>query len=462
MSRTKCAALTAVAVLGCLLASGTLAKERVVTLVAVGDVNLNRHREVVKPDGMVVWGKLVPFDEPLHRIAPYIDGDINFCNLETTVMDRNDVPPADKTYNFRTHPNAVRALLKLGFNLMTLANNHIIDYGEEGVKETLKWMATLKKEVRKERLWYAGVGLDAEEATEPVVFKVRGVRFAFVGVSISKPAGKSSYGVASVHNPTKALEKLKAADADVRILSMHAGEETVSKPAGVQFKVAREAIDKYDVDIVLGHHAHVPQGVEFYKNGLIFFGLGNFSMRGAANMGQAKYRNVRDFGLLVKVEMAWDTESKKLTFRRVDALPVYDMHSGVRAFAKDDEAKARIASLNELSAPAMLGKNSGGLLFEFHGGRGVAKFGEGKPLAFAAEGTRGSLASQEAEGKKTDTKKDDKKQVLDRKKDKKEDKKSKRKTDKKRKHRKSKDKKKSTSHDEVRPLPYIALSNVAL
>lgn len=449
MIRTKRGfALAAVVVLSGLLGSELLAKERVVTLVAVGDVNLNRHREVVKPDGIVLWGKIVPFEEPLHRIAEYIDGDINFCNLETTVMDRNDIPPADKTYNFRTHPNAVRALLKVGFNLMTLANNHIIDYGEEGIRETLKWMAALKKEARKGRLWYAGVGLNAEEASEPVLFKVKGVRFAFVGVSISKAAGKNSYGVASVHNPTRALEKLKAADADVRILSMHAGEETVSKPAAVQFKVAREAIEKYDVDIVIGHHAHVPQGVEFYKGGLIFFGLGNFSMRGAANMGQAKYRNVRDFGLLMKVEMVWDTEAKKLTFRRVDALPVYDMHSGVHAFSKEEDAKARVASLNELSAPALLGKGSGGLLFEFHGGRGVAKFSEGKPVAWAADATQGTLATKEVSDKeagvKKDDKKDDKKKAVEKKKDKKKEKKKK-KDRKKKKHRKPKEKKEETS-----------------
>lgn len=451
MTRGSRRAWAAALAVGATLLCGCLAeaKERTVTLVAVGDVNLNRHREVVKPEGIVLWGKIVPFDEAVHRVAPFINGDINFCNLETTVTDRNDISPADKTYNFRTHPNGVRALLKLGFNLMGLANNHMIDYGEEGIKETRKWLGTLAKEVRKGRLWYAGAGLNEEEATEPVLFKVHGVRFAFIAVSISKVAGKNSYGVASVHNPTKALQKLKEADADVRILAMHAGDETVSKPVAVQLRVAREAIEKYDVDIVLGHHAHVPQGIEFYKDGLIFFGLGNFSMRGARNMGSAEFRPRRDFGILARVEMVWDTEKRKLTFRKVEALPVYDMHSGVHAFASEEDAKTRVAAINELSMPSYLGKGSGGLFFEFQQGRGVAKFAEGKPTAWAAD----SVATASKEASKEEQVKSDKKAKKDSdaekkagKKDKKEKKSDKKKDKKKHKHKhRAPDKKKSKS-----------------
>ncbi|GEM_PF-2986619 len=397
------------------------AKEKVITLVAVGDVNMNRHREVVKPDGIALWGKLVPFEKQIEKIVKYIDGDINFLNLETTVMDSNDIKAADKTFVFRCHPNSVRTLAKAGFNLMSIANNHIIDYGEEGMKETLKWMETIAKEQRKGRLWYAGAGMNIEEATEPTLFKVKGVRFAFGAVSISQRATSKRYGVASVHDPELALKKLKAADADVKILSMHAGTEKESKPVSVQLRVAREAIEKYDVDIVLGHHAHVPQGVEFYKGGIIFFGLGNFSMRGARNMGVAEFRPMRDFGLIGKIEMAWDTKKQSLTFRRVEALPVFDMHSGVHAFSKEEDARVRVEALNKLSDTRHLGKGSGGLVFAFRNGRGVAEFEEGKPKASKVEERKDEKKSSKSVKKSSSSKK--KKEI---KKEKKKDKKKKR------------------------------------
>lgn len=355
------------------------AREKRLTLVAVGDVNLNRHRTEVRGDGMMLWGKLVPFEKPLKKIRRYINGDINFCNLETTVMDRNDIKPADKTYNFKTHPEAVKVLQEVGFNLMALANNHIRDYGSQGVSETRKWLHKLAK---KKKLWFAGAGEDIDEATAPTVFKVNGIKVAFAAVGNSQAATKKRAGVASVYKPDLALKRLKEADADVRILSMHCGKEKETKPIWAQFQTARRAIKDYDVDVVIGHHAHVVQGIEYYRGGLIFYGMGNFSMRGARNMGSVKeFRFQRDFGLLAQIELVYDTHKKSVRFDKVKVLPVYDMHSGVRPFTDKESAERRVTELNGFSTDKFLGGKGTGLNFVFKDGWGECVFKEGKPNA---------------------------------------------------------------------------------
>jgi len=360
--------VTIVACLVC-VAFPAQAREKKLKLVAVGDINLNRTRQEVREDGIYLWGKVVSFGAMFEHIKDEIDGDLNFCNLETTVMDRNDIDHVEKEYNFRSHPNAVRALRKVGFNLLSIANNHMKDYGSEGISETRRWLGELAEE---HRFWFAGAGSDLDEASQVAVFKVKGVRVAFGAVSISTPAGKKTAGVASVHSPEPVLKKLKAAKADLKILSMHAGDEKVSKPTGTQTRVARLAVDKYDVDLVLGHHAHVVQGVEFRRDGLIFYGLGNFAMRGAANMGSKKeFQGKRDFGLLVKLDVVYDTKSKKVRFDQVQVFPVYDMHSGPHLFQKDEDAEARVKALNRFSSEKFLGDLKQCVEFNAEGSKGV-------------------------------------------------------------------------------------------
>jgi poly-gamma-glutamate synthesis protein (capsule biosynthesis protein) len=324
-------------------------------------------------------------------------------------MDRNDIPPADKEYNFKTHPNGVRAMMKAGFNLFSIANNHIIDYGEEGIRETLKWLTALGEEGT---LHFAGAGKNLEEANTPAVFTVKGVKVAFAAVGMSGHAGKKSAGTASAYAAEPVLRKLKESGADIRILSVHAGKETESQPNSVQLSLARTAVADYGVQIVIGHHAHVVQGIEWYKGGLIFYGMGNFSMRGARNMGSVPdFHPERDFGLLAKVHMVWDDEKKQLTFKKLEAIPVYDMHSGPHPFAKEDDARARIDALNRLSGSGYLGKGHDTVRLRFVEGKGEFRFADEPPADQAAPAEEKKDA-----GKKDAAKKDGKKAEKDKKK----------------------------------------------
>ena len=365
-------AATLLTLLSLIVAAPLEAREIDLTLVAVGDIGLNRTRVDVHPDGMDLWGKKVPFDKMTKRIDDLIDGDINFCNLETVVTDRNDLPTTEKAYNFRTHPNGVKLLQKVGFNLMSIANNHVHDYGAEGIAETRKW---LKKLGEKRRLHFAGAGKDIDEAAAPAIFEVKGVRIAFAAVSIGTRATSKRSGVVSTHKPDAALTALKKAKADIRILSMHAGKERKLEPVGYQKNLARRAVKDFDVDIVIGHHPHVVQGIERYGDGLIFYSLGNFALRGARNMGSVKeLKGKGDWGLMVKLGLRWNTRKERLSFRRLEALPIYDMHSGPHVFKREDDRAARIKVLNGLSEafakndPAVaFAEKKGKFLYDFAG-----------------------------------------------------------------------------------------------
>ena len=250
-----------------------------ITLVAVGDVGFNMSGKKVNPRGMKMWAKKpVPFKTLFkdRTIKKFINGQIRFLNLETVITNRNDIEPEAKKYNFRSHPNAIPVMQRVGkgFNLMSIANNHVRDYGKEGIAQTRKW---LKHYSRKKALWFAGAGKDINQASEVRVMKVRGgVRVAFAAVSIGPVATATRAGVSPTYRP-HALKALKKARAHIRILSMHAGTERALKPVGYQRALAHRAIKNYKVDIVIGHHPHVVQGIERYMGGIIFYSLGNIA-----------------------------------------------------------------------------------------------------------------------------------------------------------------------------------------
>ena len=355
---------TTVAVLAlALLAAPAAARATSITLVAVGDVGMNLSRKKVYADGVKMWAKKrVPFKRLFKNktIKKFINGQVRFLNLETVITKRNDIKPESKKYNFRTHPNALRAMFgaRWNFNLFSIANNHMRDYGKQGIADTRKWLTYYKKKRRKRGLWFAGAGKDITQASRATMMTVRGgVRVAFAAVSIGPVATDKRAGVAPTYR-AHALKNLRKKRAHIRILSMHAGDERALKPVGYQRALARRAIDKYKVDIVIGHHPHVVQGIERYNGGIIFYSLGNFALRGARDMGKVKeLRGKGDYGLAVKLVMNYNKRRGRLRFKILQALPVYDMHSGPHPFKKPEQACARIKVLNKLSARLPKKKN---------------------------------------------------------------------------------------------------------
>lgn len=327
-----------------------------VTIVLTGDVGLNRNNQQVQATG-VRRGGFQTWEQTTEAIAPEINGDLNFLNVETVVTDRNDLPRDTKgqkgPFNFRMHPNGMRHLVSRGFNMLSLANNHSMDYGVPGLKETLKHVGAIERE----RLAVAtGIGMNREEASRPRRVNVKGSEIAFASIGIvtnnlaRHRAGPDKPGQIAYRFDDDFAEirkRLTASPADYRILSIHYGlEGRVRTDAKQISEWRRQAALKDGIDMIVGHHAHVVRGVELAGNSLIFYGMGNFLHHGTANMTAKGI--CRDYGLMARVHLKKANDGK-LRVRAVEALPVTDTHYRPRRLT-GDKGRARIHALNYLAA----------------------------------------------------------------------------------------------------------------
>ncbi len=331
------------------------------TLVLVGDVGLNRSNTAVDARGVLEGPQPTPWSELSIKIAKLIDGDLNFMNLETVVTDRNDLAAADKgqaaPFGFRSHPAGVRFLTDLGFNLVSAANNHAYDFGVGGARDTVRNLSTLATEGR---LHFSGIGLNREQASRPVelALPVGHVAFSAIGIvtnninahraTADKP-GTMAYRIDEDWREVR--RRLAATQADYRILSIHYGEEKDVRADGRQLTEYRDAADHDGLDLIVGHHAHVVRGVEIRHGVPIFYGLGNFMLRGARDMGaEPAFAGCRDYGLLARVHLRRMVPGGRLALRAIEIVPIHDMHRQPAQFADAEQERHRVEVVNVLSA----------------------------------------------------------------------------------------------------------------
>ena len=362
MSRTG-GILAAFAVLGWVGDAGADRKTKkpdTITLVVVGDVGLNRNQLDVDERGVLEGGGVLEWSDLTEGIDNLIDGDLNFMNLETVVTDRNDLPPGDKKqkspYLFRSHPRGVEHLADRGFNLVSAANNHAYDYGADGVLETIAHLSALA--TTKNGFHWAGVGKNREAAARPSVFDHRGAKVAFSAIGIVTNMLKShratedkpgSLGYRYEDDWKLVTGKLLSAKADLKILSIHYGKEREVQCDSKQFDEWRWAAREQGADVVVGHHAHVVRGVELHQGKVIFYGLGNFLIRGARDMrSQKKLAVVRDYGLLAKVHLKLDKRGAYRA-RAIEIVPIVDMHRKAKRWDDAEESKKRVEVVNALA-----------------------------------------------------------------------------------------------------------------
>jgi poly-gamma-glutamate capsule biosynthesis protein CapA/YwtB (metallophosphatase superfamily) len=341
------------------------------TIVLVGDAGFNPSDAKVDANGLRKGRKLTAFSYLLGGIAADMDGDLAFINLETVITDRNDLAPEGKgkgAFHFRSHPAALKALIHAGFNLFSLANNHAFDYGAAGIEETLYHVAVANAE---RTIAYAGIGANFDEAIKPGCIDLDGTRIGFSAIGIitgDQPqyrAGPDSPGQASYRDRPDfeaVVSKLVALPADYRILSIHYGLEGRVIPDERQLADWRTyAAEGESIDLILGHHPHVAQGVELNGKSLIFYGLGNFLHPGTAEL--TRFGLCRDYGLMAKVHLAridgtWRVEA-------IEAIPLTNTQLRPARFAPK-EAEKRIYALNHLAAGLDDGKNAKGVRFTPH------------------------------------------------------------------------------------------------
>jgi poly-gamma-glutamate capsule biosynthesis protein CapA/YwtB (metallophosphatase superfamily) len=319
------ALIAALALLLC--APGPAAAEELV-ITAVGDIMLaGRWTPVLKRKG---------FDYPFGgTLAELATGDINLANMESPIA-RGGREFTSKRYRFRAGPELAPALRRAGFHLVSLANNHSMDFGETALRETMQHL-------ERAGIGWIGAGANLTEARTAAMYAVKGKRVAFLAYSLTRPteffAGAQRPGTAP------GLERIYTEDiavarsqADYVIVAFHWGAEGSSRIRPYQRATAHRAIDA-GADAVIGHHPHVLQGVERYKTGIIFYSLGNFAFASTSSTAR--------FGALVRLRLDDGT-------RRAEIVPLDVLFSRVQfrpRILAGAQADTVVKNLNELSKP---------------------------------------------------------------------------------------------------------------
>ncbi len=247
-----------------------------------GDVTLGFHVEEWA-DELVKKG--TPKDEALaygfDRVKDVTrSADLFVVNLECPFTDKGS--KLAKNFNFRARPELVAGLSAGGVDVVSLANNHLMDYGPEGLFDTLTVLDTVK-------VAHFGAGRSLVEARAPAIVKVKGVTLAFLGYFFLgdrniEPkeviATDSTPGVAGHFSDLKKK-------ADHVIPFFHWGREGRGQPEPYQLALGHAAID-FGASAVIGSHPHVLQGIELYREKPIVYSLGNFVFGGNWNPGDKR------------------------------------------------------------------------------------------------------------------------------------------------------------------------------
>ncbi len=211
------------------------------------------------------------WDYPFLQARPALRADITFGNLECPVSNRGT--RMSRLFTFRADPACLPALKRAGFNALSVANNHAMDYGRPALADTLSGLEA-------QQIVPVGAGRTYAEAVHGRIIRKGRLRIGFLGFSafpsvagIYSPS-EPSVAVMSDERLTQCVRDLKRR-CDLVVVSCHWGLEGVTHHSRMQERLAHRAIDA-GASLVLGHHPHVPQEIERYHGGVIVYSLGNF------------------------------------------------------------------------------------------------------------------------------------------------------------------------------------------
>lgn len=303
-----------------------------ISLMAVGDVMLARKLDrLINQKGM---------DYPFLMTGELLSSaDVAFANLESPLSDQGTQIDGKGIW-FRGKPENTQALTQAGFDVISLANNHALDYDSPALLQTMELLqaAGIKP---------VGGGKDIGEARSPVVIEREGIKIAFLSYSemadmvwsFKHPrklkATEEIPGIAPlvVEQIIEDIENVKE-QADFVFLSLHWGVEYQDMPEDYQRDIAHQLIDA-GADVILGHHPHCLQGVELYQEGLIAYSLGNFVF-------DQNWSDKTKEGMLLSLEL---NPSHLL---QAELLPIY-INDGQPVVAEGDRAETILQRVYHIS-----------------------------------------------------------------------------------------------------------------
>ena len=263
MIRTTCRIWAAVILVSSASAAQTIGPQGC-TLLAFGDVNLGR--EVGQH--LLAGDTLYPFRGMQDILSA---ADLVFANLESPLTDQGGETrhPTDG-YRFCGPRSGAATLAAGGITIVAGANNHAYDYGRRGLLETLSSLDEAGGKV-------GGLTDGSDSRFEPIVVVVNGVRIGFVAYTEFVNTPGAWKGRIALFDRGRARREIRelASRADIVIASYHGGSEYTAIPPRGTLRNLR-ALAELGADVVLGHHPHVPQGVEVYRGSIVCYSLGNF------------------------------------------------------------------------------------------------------------------------------------------------------------------------------------------
>jgi len=252
-----------------------------------------------------VWGDAL---EELERIRP----DLRIINLETSIT-RSDDYWKFKGIHYRMNPDNIACLTAAGIDFCSLANNHVLDWGYAGLKETLETLNSVQ-------IKHAGAGDHLGEAESPAIFEMkkncRVVVFSCgvgsSGIPHNWSAARDRPGVfllkdlsdRTVRRIRESVQKVKK-KGDIVIVSIHWGGNWGYRIPSDQTRFAHKLIDDAGVDMIHGHSSHHVKGIEVYRDRPILYGCGDFLNDYEGISGYEQYRD--DLSLMYFVSMESST-----------------------------------------------------------------------------------------------------------------------------------------------------------
>ncbi len=241
------------------------------SMVMVGDCLIHK---MVYQDALI-GNNTYSFDKMFEDIKPYIEGkDLAYYNQESIIGGKSLGLSAYPRFN---SPEEIGDdMTNLGFNLVSLVNNHTMDKGEKGVENSVNYWRT------KPGVYWTGQALSEEERKNNIkVKKLNGINYGFLAYTtvtngLLPPTNKTYLtNIYSEEKVKKDIEELKKQNVDLIIVSMHWGEEYQNSENSKQKEIATY-LSSLGVNIIIGAHPHVIQPVEMINNTLVFYSLGNF------------------------------------------------------------------------------------------------------------------------------------------------------------------------------------------